>query len=280
MIASWVVIAFISGLLSNTSNFLHRFLLKDDKDPALYTWFLEVTRLLVAFIFLFFNFHLILASKTLFLMLSLGGVEAISIYVYMKQHAFTSLSISTIISRTRLIWTALFAFMFLGEHLSLMAYIGIAVLFFGLSVGTAPRKIMADKGMKYSYLSAILISISNNLFKGASTIASAPVIVAAMAIPTVIVYPFILKNSKQRIKTFFQIKLLNKTIAALTNVGALFFLLWAISLGPVSIVNAIYQGTMIFAILAGIIFLKEREDVAKKLIGTVIALVGVMLLSL
>jgi uncharacterized membrane protein len=279
MLESWIVIAFISGLLSNTSNFLHRFLLKDDKDPALYTWFLEVIRLIVAVLFLFFNFNLILSTHTLLLLLALGGVEAISIYVYMKQHAFTSLSISTIISRTRLIWTALFAFIFLGEHLSLIAYFGIFILFLGLSVGTSPHKIMADKGMKYSYLSAILISVSNNLFKGASAVASAPVIVAAMAIPTVIGYPFILKNSKQRIRSFLQTKLLNKTIAALANVGALFFLLWAISLGPVSIVNAIYQGTMVFAILAGILFLKEREDVAKKLIGTAIALVGVLLLS-
>ncbi len=279
MLESWIVIAFISGLLSNTSNFLHRFLLKDDRDPALYTWFLEVTRLLVAVIFLFFNFHLILSPQTLLLLIALGVVEAISIYVYMKQHAFTSLSISTIISRTRLIWTALFAFLFLGEHLSLMAYGGIVILFLGLSIGTAPHKIMVDRGMKYAYLSAILISVSNNLFKSTSSVASAPVIVAAMAIPTVIGYPLILKNSKQRIQTFLKTKLLNKILAALTNVGALFFLLWAISLGPVSIVNAIYQGTMIFAILAGILFLGEREDIFKKLIGTALALIGVGLLS-
>src|SRR6185369_10833504 len=159
MVASWIVIAFISGLLSNTSNFLHRFLLKDDQDPALYTWFLEVMRLIVAVIFLFFSFHLHLSTNTLLLLLALGGVEAISIYVYMKQHAFTALSISTIISRTRLIWTALFAFVFLGEHLSPISYVGIVILFLGLSVGTAPHKIMADRGMKFAYLSAILISI-------------------------------------------------------------------------------------------------------------------------
>lgn len=280
MIASWIIIAFISGLLSNTSNFLHRFLLKDDKDPALYTWFLEVIRLLVAVIFLFFNFSLLLSPNTLLLLLALGFVEAISIYIYMKQHAFTALSISTIISRTRLIWTALFAFIFLGEHLSPMAYAGIMILFLGLSIGTAPHKIMFDRGMKYAYLSASLISVSNILFKSATAVASAPVIVTAMAIPTVIGYPLILKKSRQRIHIFLQTKLLSKIIAALTNVGALFFLLWAISLGPVSIVNAIYQGTMIFAILAGIFFLGEREDVVKKLIGTGIALVGVFLLGL
>ncbi len=280
MLEPWVLIAFISGLLSNTSNFLHRFLLKDDQDPALYTWFLEVVRLSVAVIFLAFNFYLIFSLQTVWLLIALGVVEAVSIYVYMKQHAFTSLSISTIISRTRLIWTALFAFIFLGEQLSPMAYFGIVVLFLGLSIGTAPHKIFIDKGMKYAYLSAIFISVSNNLFKSVSAVASAPVIVAAMAIPTVIGYPLILKNSRQRIRKFLQTKLLNKTIAALANVGALFFLLWAISLGPVSIVNAIYQGTMIFAILAGIIFLKEREDVLKKLIGTAIALVGIFLLGL
>src|SRR5579864_7837891 len=140
MIPFWLYVAFISGLLSNTSNLLHRYLLKDDKDPALYTWFLEVTRLVVAVIFLFFNFSLLFSSKTFFLLLILGIIEAISIYIYMKQHAFTHLSISTIISRTRLIWTVLFAFLFLGEHLSLFSYIGILILFLGLSIGTSPKK--------------------------------------------------------------------------------------------------------------------------------------------
>lgn len=279
MLEPWIVIAFISGLLSNTSNYLHRFLLKDDRDPALYTWFLEVMRLLVAVIFLFFNFHIVFSMQTLWLLLTLGAFEGISIYVYMKQHAFTKLSISTIISRTRLIWTALFAFIFLGEKFSLMTYAGIGVLFLGLSVGTSPHKIKADPGMKYAYLSAMMISIANILMKSATAFASAPIIVAAMAIPTIISYPLILKNSKKRIKAFLHEKLLHKTLAALANVLALFFLLWALSLGPVAIVNAIYQGTMIFAILAGILFLNEREDIAKKLIGTAIALVGVMLLS-
>ena len=279
MITSWILIAFISGLFSNTSNFLHRFLLKDDRDPALYTWFLEVTRLTVALIFLIFNFHLVFSMRALWLLLALGGFEGISIYVYMKQHAFTKLSISTIISRTRLIWTALFAFIFLGETFSFMTSVGIAVLFLGLSIGTAPHKIKADPGMKYAYLSAMMISFANILMKSATSIASAPVIVASMAIPTIISFPLILKNSKKRIHAFFQEKLLNKVLAALANVLALFFLLWALSLGPVAIVNAIYQGTMIFAILAGIIFLKERENIAQKLIGTTIALIGVLLLS-
>jgi uncharacterized membrane protein len=279
MIDSWIIIAFVSGLLSNTSNFLHRFLLKDDNDPALYTWFLEVMRLSVAIIFLFFNFHLVFSTNTFLLLLALGVVEAISIYVYMKQHAYTSLSISTIISRTRLIWTALFAFIFLGEQLSTEAYVGIVILFLGLSIGTAPQKIKIDPGIRYSYLSAIFISVSNNLFKITTSVASAPVIVAAMAIPTVIGYPFILKQSRKRINSFLKTKLLSKIIAALTNVAALFFLLWAIKTGPVSLVNAIYQATMIFAILAGIFFLDEKENIGKKLVGTAIAVVGVLLLS-
>src|SRR5947199_8331202 len=137
MIESWVIIAFISGLLSNTSNFLHRFLLKDDKDPALYTWFLEVMRLSVALIFMVFNFHLIFSMKAFWLLTALGLFEGISIYVYMKQHAFTALTILTIISRTRLIWTALFAFIFLGEHFSPATYAVITILLLGLSIGTS-----------------------------------------------------------------------------------------------------------------------------------------------
>ncbi len=222
MFDSWVFIAFGSGLLSNTSNYFHRFLLKDDNDPALYTWFLEVTRLVPAAALLAFNFHVALSIRTVALLGALGTIEAVSMYVYMKQHAFASLSISTIISRTRLIWTALFAVVLLHERLTLLAYAGILVLFLGLSVGTAPRKITADSGMKYAYLSAMLISVGNTLFKSTLVVASAPVIVAAMAIPTVVGYPVVLKASRQRIQAFLQTKLPAKLLAASANVGALF----------------------------------------------------------
>ena len=279
MIPSWLYIAFISGLLSNTSNFFHRYLLKDDKDPALYTWFLEATRLVIALILLPFNFYFIFSTKTVFLLFVLGTVEAISIYIYMKQHASTKLSISTIISRTRLFWTALFAFIFLGEHLSPWTYVGILILFFGLSVGTSPKKIVTDDGIKYSYVSAILISVTNNLSKAVTPTASQSVIVIALALETVFGYPLLLKNAPQRIYNFFKTKLLNKLLAAFANVGSLFFLLLALKTGPVSVVNAIYQGTMIFAVLAGILFLNEKDDIFKKLIGSAIALIGISLLS-
>lgn len=275
-----MVIAFVSGLLSNTSNFFHRWLLKDDDDPALYTWFLEAVRLSIAGVVLIFDASVTWSPKAFLLLLALGLVEVVSIYIYMRQHALAELSISTIISRTRLVWTALFAFVFLGEHLSLNSYAGILILFIGLAIGTAPHKIKRDRGMRYAYLSAIFISVTNVLAKEATAVASVAVIVAAMAIPTVVGYPIAMKNGPTRIRGFVRSNLLKKSLGALANVGALFLLLWAFETGSVSVANAIYQGTMVFAIVAGILFLRERHDIARKLAGTSLALVGVFLLTL
>jgi len=40
-----------------------------------------------------------------------------------------------------------------------------------------------------------------------------------------------------------------------------------------------YQGMMVLSVLGGIILLKERKDILKKLVGTAVTIVGVILLT-
>jgi uncharacterized membrane protein len=64
------------------------------------------------------------------------------------------------------------------------------------------------------------------------------------------------------------------------NIVSLFFFGLAMQHGEASKVNAVYQGMMVFAVLAGILFLRERTNIPKKITGTAITLIGVVLLSL
>lgn len=276
---SWIIVAIIAGLASSLGSFLARFLLKDGSDATAYAWFHEVFRLIFFIIISITSFHFVFDIKGFLLLLGLGVAEFFAVYFMMKMHAYSYLSISTIISRTRLIWIPIIAFILFREILTVQEYLGIAILFMGLATISSPKKIVTDKGVKYAYLSAFCIAVVSVLLKMVAPYANTSMIMIFMALPSVVLFPLFMKNSKQRVilslKTQLPLKLINGFVTAL----ATYFLAKAISLGEVSIVTALYQSMMLLSVLAGIIFLKEREGIGKKIVGSLIALVGVLLLT-
>lgn len=88
-----------------------------------------------------------------------------------------------------------------------------------------------------------------------------------------------MKDSKKRLLEGSKKNLAPKIIAILASMGAGYFFVLALNTGEVSKVNAIYQGMMVTGVLTGIIFLKERGDILRKLIGTAVTVMGVILLT-
>jgi drug/metabolite transporter (DMT)-like permease len=218
--------------------------------------------------------------QSISILLLLGLTETIGIYFYMKMHTHSELSVSTILSRTRMLWVPLFAFLIIGEILMPIEYLGIAVLFLGVSIVSSPKKMFVDPSAKYANASAIMIAINIVLYKLAMPFASNSVILAALAFPSVILLPILMKNARRRIKVNIKSSLWLKLLTISFNIISLIFFALAMEDGEASKVNAVYQGMLVFAVVAGIIFLKERDNIPKKIIGTTITIIGVILLSL
>src|SRR5581483_4634314 len=100
------------------------------------------------------NTHLVM------LLFGAGIAEFCSIYTFVKMHSFAHLSISTIISRTLLIWVPILALLFLQEKIVISEYLGIGVIFFGLSLASSPKKIFLDRGLKFAYLFAFVTAVN------------------------------------------------------------------------------------------------------------------------
>jgi len=277
--SDWILIAALGGLASNASNFLFRYILKSGDDPSGYAWFHETFRLIFFSFVLLFGFDLVVSPISPATLIGLGVVEFAAAYYLMKMHAYSHLSISTIISRTRLIWVPVIAFFMFGETLERFHYLGIVILFFGLSIVSSPKKIFRDRGIRYAYLAAFIIALVNVFLKLSSAFADIPVTMVFMSLPSVLLFPLVLKTAKKRIvssvKTNFPLKLLTGLINALS----MYLLAWAIKLGPISLVTAVYQSMMLTSVLAGIFVLREKEDVGKKIVGSIISLIGVLLLT-
>jgi drug/metabolite transporter (DMT)-like permease len=279
LLPTWLILSLLIGLISNTFNFLNRFLLKDGDDPTAYAWYAEILRFLVFGIWAFFDWHVIVTPYTLFLFAVVGLTEFVGGYWYMKMHSYSHLSISSILYRSRLIWVAIIAFFLIGERLQLWGYVALIIIFLGISLTVSPKKIFVDKGAMYANLCAIIIAVNVVVFKMLTPFASPTVINFAMVLPSVFLYPLLIRNSQARIKTLLKTNLGLKTFAVFLSIIQFFLFALAIRVGDASKVNAVYQGMMILSVLAGIIFLKERTDIGKKLIGASITVIGVVLLS-
>lgn len=279
---NWIVIAILGGLASNLENFLFRYILKDGEDSTVYSWFHEFFRLFfygAVIVFSLKNFEIKNINAGIFPLIGLGLIEFLTIYTFMKMHSFSHLSISSIISRTRLIWVPIIAYFMFGEILTNFQYVGIAILFSGLFLVSSPKEIFFDKGIRYAFAFSFMVAFVNIFMKLSSNYAATPILLVFMALPSVILFPIFMKNAKSRIRSFLKTKLLLKVMAGLVNALSMFLLTKALSIGQVSIVTGIYQGMMITSVLAGIFIFKEKENIGKKLIGSFIVIVGVILLT-
>lgn len=279
LLPPWIILAVLGGLTSNAFNYLSRFVLKDKQDPVVYTWYLESVKFIIFASIAIFDWKLIITPYSLFLFSMLAITEGLGAFWLMKMHSYSHLSISTILSRTRIMWVPVFAFLLLGEALTIPQYIGILILFVGLSIVIAPNKLFVDKGALYANLAAFMIALNWVFLKMSLPFGSASVLNALMLLPLIILLPILFKNVRRNMNFIKQEHFSLKSIAILFNVLSIYFTTWALAVGQASTVTALYQSMMVFSVLAGIIFLKEREDITKKLIGTAATLIGVFLLT-
>lgn len=275
----WAILASLGGLASNTFHFLSRYVLKDKDDPVVYVWYYEALKLIIFASLATIDWKLVLTPQSIVIFIFLGLTESFAGYWSMKMHAYSQLSISTIISRTRLIWVPILAYLFFGEILKPYEYLGIVIIFGGISLVVAPNKFFMDKGAIYANLAAFMVALNLVLLKMALPYGSASVLNAIMCIPIALSFPFLFKNVRKNLRIVSQQHFGLKSFAIIVNLLSNYLTTWALAVGEASKVIALYQSMMIFSVIAGIVFLKERENIVKKLIGTSITLLGILLLT-
>jgi transporter family protein len=280
LIPTWLILAIIIGLLSNGFNIFNRYFLKDGEDATAYGWYVEVLRVIVFGVFSIFSWKLIITPYSFLILLLLGLSEAMSIYFYMKMHAHSHLSISSILSRTRLIWVPLLGFLMIHETLKFSDYMGILIIFVGVSATIAPKKLFIDKGALYANLAAFFIALNIIFVKMALPYGSTAVLNMLFSLPAVILLPIFMKSAIKRVKAVVKKNFLLKTSAIGLNLFQTYLFFIALEIGDASKINAVYQGMLIISVLVGIIFLKERENIARKIIGSIITIIGVIIISM
>ncbi|MDP2630872.1 MAG: EamA family transporter, partial [Candidatus Uhrbacteria bacterium] len=217
MIEPWITLAILGGIGSNIYNFLARYTLKDGDDPTTLAWFFEASRFVIFGTFLIFERPPALTLYSFFILLLLGVIEIFSIYFFAKMHSLSHLSISSIIIRLRLVWIPILAFFFIHEILSGREYIGLLVLLAGIIIAGMPHKLAYDKGMRYAYIFSFVGALLAVTMKAASAVASPTLIMFAMSVPSIIVFPLLMKDPKKRILSVFKNNATSKISFTLLN---------------------------------------------------------------
>ena len=178
------------------------------------------------------------------------------------------------------------AWFFAGEALSPMMGAGIALVLSGIYVMG-----MHGGGRGQAKLSskAILFALVTSLFISAYTITDGLGVRLSQAASSYTAWLFALDMVTMTIAVFFwrgRAAFHNLTphigkglVAGALSLGSYWIALWAMTQAPVAMVAALRETSVLFAVLMGAWFLKERFN-RRRLTGTLIILAGVMALRL
>lgn len=278
MLHNWFLLTLIAGISSNLFGTLNRHLLHNGGDSTAYGWWFETFRFIIFSILALFNFSLILSFPNIALLFSLGISEVVGIFLFMKMHAHTELSLSSVVMQLRVIWVPLFAFMYLSEHLTVFQYLGVFAVFVGCLLVMWRGQTNFNKNIRYALLFSLVSAISSLLQKQATLIASTPVIIAAFSAPSVFMIPILMKNPWARLKHTGRALSGQVLSVTIINMVLMLSLVEAYRLSTASQVAAIFQGVSMLTVVVGIFFLQEKDHKWVKLAAAAITMVGIILL--
>lgn len=212
------------------------------------------------------------------IMIFFYGFSAVFMF---KSLASIDASEFTILFATRALWTLFIAVIFLSEHFSFVQILGTVLLLVSvILVSYKKEKIRLKKGEFLALFSAALfgIALGNDGFL-VKYFDIQSYLVFAFMLPGVALMGIYPKEVK-KIKIF-----LDPSLAIKMFLLCIFFAISAITffsafkignnVGQISILNQI---STVLIVLASILYLKERKNIFLKIIGSVIAFIGVVLL--
>lgn len=273
---NWFILASLAGLASNGFNITNRTALKDNGDATAYGWWFELVRTTFFLVVLLIKPFPAISMAMLMPLFLVGVSELFSVYVFMKMHAYTHLSISSVISRLRVIWSPLIAWFLVSERLTVPQYFGITAIFIGIAIVTSPKEIREDRGIKIALLFSFSSALLSTVMKGASSIASTELIIISQGILPLLLLPIMMKKGITRIWNSVSEKFPQIALAGAFNIGSSYLLVEALRATDASKAVGVYQAMTLFSVFYGIFVLKETDKIAKKIIGSIIVIIGVI----
>lgn len=281
---SWQILLLISIITYSLSVLLQRILLKKDKsDPIAYSIVFQLlTGILIGIYALFNGFstpNLIPLIPNLLLMAILYGAGNVFIFSALKT---IDASEFAIIFASRALWTVLGAIIFLKENFSPLQIMGTLLIITSVVlVSWKKQKFILSKGIVFSVFAALffgLAFVNDALILNNFDVPS--YVALAFIIPSFLIWTLYPKST-MKMKPLFGRKTLPKLLLLCFFYGISAITIYsAYQVGKnASQIATLDQTTTLVTVLLAVLFLKERSDLWRKLLGAIISIIGVILVK-
>lgn len=276
------IFAIIASFSKGLEKILHRYVLvSEDSLSYAFVWHLIVA--IIFFPLFILNFQSPQTNIAWIYAVISASLWALVGYTGYKSYSLLDVSVKAPIDKSRLFFVLVISIIFLKETLTIGKFFGTILIFLAIWLVSYKSKKkdskISTKGIVLSIISAIIMASALTFDKFAVQFFS-PEMYPFMVyfLPAMILLPFCFNKTKE-IKSIFKNNF--KATLGTAFLGAIYYylLLKAYTYLDVSIVIPITELSALIAVLGGIIFLKERKDIIRKLLAISIALVGGLLIS-
>lgn len=283
---SWQLLIGISVLLYSLSVVLQRVLLKDDKsDPISFSILFQIgVAFVIGILVLFINKTIPIPdfSQISWNLLIMTVLYAMANLLIFKSLKITEASRFTVIFSSKTLFAVLGASLIFKEGLTSIQWIGALLIIIGVFIVSAKdisKKI--NQGDLYALLAALLFGLANTndrfLVKFFDPYSYVVIGFLLPGIAISLVYP----KKLMAIKTYFKKSFIYKMIilCLLYGLSAVAFFK-ALQIAPNSSqLFSVNSFGAILTVILSIIILKEKDRIAKKILGAVISVAGLLLVN-
>ena len=280
----WVIFAFVSIASISVANLYQRIAMKQSiSDPYASSIIFQILVTLVTFVFVIFHGISLPSSNLVFNVLISTSLYAGGTLAYFHALKAIEASESAILASFGGLVTITSAYAFLGERLNSLQLFGVFIIIFGVLIITASsKKIRFNKGMLFAILGAALYGLATTndtfiLHHSADAITYTSLISLTPGILLLIIHP---KAIKSIIAT-------TKNPAIMKPLILYFFFYWIQAItyflslasgAKASQLSILFKLEIISTVILATIFLRERDNLPRKIIATIIVSIGAYLL--
>lgn len=288
----WFWISIVVGLINAVRNLMARVVLREEEDSLAYSFVQQALVAGLAFPFLFFNWQIPEIVLPFLLLVLVGLWDTLCTYLITESYRFLEVSLRTVIYQSRIIWVVLLGFVFLHESLDWQKLMGAVFIFTGIALASLRKgglnrakqlvsrlkegnKSAREKGVFLTLSTAFLTALELIVLRHLLNLFSPAVLLFGVTMTSVLVLALITPGLKRRVFRLPRLSFLN---GVFVGICALLFYL-ASSMTEISRTLPVVQAFTVLTVILGIVLLKERERVWQKILGGILAAIGVILVK-
>lgn len=276
----WFILSLLSGLLFAANRLIVRSALTKNVDPMAFGSVHEALAGLFLLPIAFFSFSLPQSvSIWIALLLGIFFIFLCDLFAFLALEKIEA-SLYQIIGQLRHVVVLFGAFLLFTENISPIKIFSIVLIIFGVYIALlAKSKVKINKGAIYAFLSTVFIALAFLFIKMASVDVS-PAFSSSLSliISGILMYLLLLRRGAKPTEIMSIPHLKQLFIAAAIFSAFELSLFTALTIGEASRVTPVTQSSMIFTLVGGYIFLKEKDRLKEKVFGCILIAIGIGLL--